>query len=168
MLLKQCPGLGNKYAEFYSLILSQVSLYRVPTICQVWRLAQDAQEMNKIFFFMKEHLGGGRAVLWHRYYERCTCLGGSTEERMKSLGGGRQSESIWNGLSEQVCLNWVLKDGQVLDKGTRASRQREGTNPWSEAIWLPSAFLPVLQIVSEAWCMGCDCARCVQVRALEI
>ena len=31
MLLKQSPGLDNKYTEFYCLILSQISIY-IPSI----------------------------------------------------------------------------------------------------------------------------------------
>lgn len=65
MLLKQSPGLGNKQAEFYSLILSQISIY-MPSIM----LAQEGLEMNKIIFIMKEDLGGSIAILGHRYYSR--------------------------------------------------------------------------------------------------
>lgn len=65
MLLKQSPGLGNKQTEFYSLILSQISIY-MPSIM----LAQEAREMNKIIFIVKEDLGGSTAVLGLRYYSR--------------------------------------------------------------------------------------------------
>lgn len=65
MLLKQSPGLGDKYAEFYSLSLSQLSIYMTSIMAD-----QEALVMYKIIFIVKEDLGGSIAVLGHRYCSR--------------------------------------------------------------------------------------------------
>lgn len=65
MFLKQSPGLANKQAEFYSLILPQISI-SMPSIM----LAQEGLEVNKTIFIVKEDLGGSIAVLGLRYYSR--------------------------------------------------------------------------------------------------
>lgn len=47
MLMKQSPGLGEKYAKFYSLNFYPDFQH----ICQIWYLVQEAMEMNKIVFY---------------------------------------------------------------------------------------------------------------------
>lgn len=90
MLMKQSPGLGKKYAEFYSLIFFPDFHH----ICQIWHLVQEAMQMNKIIFIMKEDPKEGRAIILHRYYNKSTGLeaqysGENEEEFLGVIGRGK-------------------------------------------------------------------------------
>lgn len=76
-----------------------------------------------------------------------------------ALMSGRQTESVWNGLSEQVCLNWSLKDGQVFDKRIPAP-QVKGRNKDTEYSHLATSCLPPYTANSLGWLVWeCDCAH---------
>lgn len=71
----------------------------------------------------------------------------------RALVGGRQRESICNGFSVYICLNWSLKDGQVIDKRIPAFWV-EGRNKAMEYSHLATSCLPPYTAKSLEWLVG--------------